>query len=105
MEDDILGKVVEVEKEIQNTIRTEKEKSRKWIENVRKDADKRLADTESELAESLEKAVERAKANAGSRASELLRNAEALAKTFQGLSDETLRAIITKHITSILPRG
>ena len=105
MEDDILGKVVEVEKEIQKRIETEKKKYREWIENVRKDTDIKLADTEAELTESLEKAVKDARTNAGSRASELLRDAEALAKKFQGLSDEDLRPIIIKHITSILPGG
>lgn len=105
MEDDILAKVVEVEKEIQERIEIEKEKSRQWLDNVRKDTDKKLADTEAGLAESLEKAVMDARNNAENRASALLKDAGKLAEKFRGLSDETLTSIIIKHMSSILPGG
>ena len=49
MEEDILGKVVEVEKEIRQLLETEKEKSEQWLAKARDDAGKEVDRTKEDL--------------------------------------------------------
>ena len=54
MDDDILSKVVEVEKEVQQRIGVEKNMSREWLENVKRDAEEKLLSTQKLIDEKKE---------------------------------------------------
>ena len=103
MEDDILHKLIEVEKEVQQRLDVEKEKSREWFEKVREDAEKEIIVLEDRLAESLEKEINNIKLNSEKKASEVLENARARSELLGRYDDDGLKKIILKHITGILP--
>ena len=105
MEDDILSKIVEVEKEIQKRLEIERNTTQEWLEKIKKDTEKELIMAEKELKESLNKAVQDAKSNAEKKASEYLLDAQTKAKRLEKLSDEILKTVILKHIIRILPYG
>ncbi len=103
MEDDILSKIVEVEKEIQERLEIEKNKAHEWLEKVKKDAEKELITVEKELNESLNQELQDAKQHAEKKASEILLDAQTKAERLEKLSDEILKTVILKHIIRILP--
>mgnify|MGYP001573073268 FL=1 len=105
MEDDILSKIVEVEKEIQERLEIEKNKAHEWLEKVKKDAEKELITAEKELNESLNQELQDAKQHAEKKASEILLDAQTKAERLEKLSDEILKTVILKHIIRILPYG
>jgi len=105
MEDDILSKIVEVEKEIQERTEIEKNKAHEWLEKVKKDAETELATVEKELYESLNQELQDAKQHAEKKASEILLDAQTKAERIEKLSDEILKTVILKHIITILPYG
>ena len=103
MEKDILGGVIEVEKEIQERLKNEKKKSQEWLENEKRDAEKQLPLEETALKEAFQKAVEDAKLNAEHKASEVVNKAHADAEMLKGIRDETLKKIVSRHLHRILP--
>lgn len=103
MEKDILGKVIEVEKEIQERLRLEKSKSKEWLEGVKREVEEEIAREEERLKGTYNKAVEDARADAEKNASEIFRDAATLAERCHQISDETLKQIIMRHIITILP--
>jgi vacuolar-type H+-ATPase subunit H len=102
-EKDILSKVIGVEKEIQERLMAEKERSLEWLEKVKKEAEEAVIAEERRLKESFEAAKSGSRAEAEKRAAEILRNAEAEAERISGISDESLGRIMMRHITVILP--
>ena len=105
MEDDILSKIVEVEKEIQERTEIEKNKAHEWFEKVKKDAETELVTVEKELYESLNRELQDAKQHAEKKASEILLDAQTKAERIEKLSDEILKTVILKYIITILPYG
>ncbi len=103
MKEDILGEVIEVEKEIQKRLEVEKNKSQEWLEKVKRDAQKEILTEENSLKGSLEKAVKEAQLNAEKKASNISNDAHAKAERLENLSDEILKGIILRHITRTLP--
>ena len=103
MEDDILSKIVEVEKEIRKRLEIERNTTQEWLEKIKKDTEKELIMAEKELKESLNKAVQDAKSNAEKKASEILLDAQTKAERLEKLNDEILKMVILKHIIRILP--
>ena len=53
MDDDILSRVVEVEREVQQRLDVEKKMSLDWIEKVKKEAEERVIAEEKKLKEAL----------------------------------------------------
>lgn len=103
MKDDVLGKVLEVEKEIQKKLELEKNKCREWLEKIASETEAKVLQEEKELTESLQESVHTAKIAAEKQAAEVLREAHAKAETLGTLNDETLKRIILRHISKILP--
>lgn len=103
MEENILHKLAEVEKEVQQRLDVEKEKSRRRLEKVREDAEKEIIALKKTLAESLEKEINNIKLNSEKKASEVLENARARSELLGRYDDDRLKKIILKHITGILP--
>lgn len=103
MEKDILSRVIEVEREIQEKLREEKSKAMAWLEEVKKEAEEEIAREEERLKEYYEKTAADADAYAGKQAAELLRDSALEAERLAGISDETLTGMVLKYIPGILP--
>jgi vacuolar-type H+-ATPase subunit H len=103
MQKDILSEVIEVEKEIQKCLEVEKEKSRDWLEKVKKESELELAREEKNIKESLNKSIEVAKKEAELNAAEIVKQTEARAERLAKLNDQTLVDIVGEQITRILP--
>lgn len=103
MERDILSKVINIEKEIQEKVDTEKKKSLGWIETVRREIEVEVMREEEILKESFKRAEENAMDDARKEASEIIKNATEESKRLAKIIDETLKKVIMKHIIRILP--
>jgi vacuolar-type H+-ATPase subunit H len=103
MEEDILGKVVEVEKEIRHRLETEKEKAEQWLAAAREDAEKEVNRTKEDLKGSLDATIKEARAVSEEKALQIIGDAKLSAEKLKGLESEELRKIILRHISIILP--
>ena len=103
MEEDILGKVVEVEKEIRHRLETEKEKSAQWLAKAREDAGKEVNRTKEDLKGSLDAAIKEARGVSEKKALQMIEDAKLSAEKLEGLGSEELKKIILRHISTILP--
>jgi vacuolar-type H+-ATPase subunit H len=103
MEKDILSKVIEVEKEIQERLRDEKKKAHEWLEGVKKEIEKDISLQEEQLRDSYTRGREDAKAEAEREAARIVKDADALAERYRRMNDETLQEIVMRHLVKILP--
>ncbi len=103
MEDDVLAKVIIVEKEIQDCIETEKAKAREWLEEVRKETEEELIKAEEGIRRALDESLKHARDEAMAKAETLIKMTEEGADRLMKLSDETLREIIMRRVRMILP--
>ncbi|HXX81802.1 MAG TPA: hypothetical protein VEI46_09645 [Thermodesulfovibrionales bacterium] len=103
MEKDILSKVIEVEKEIQERLREEKNKAHAWLEGVKTEIEKDISLQEEQLRESYTRGREDAKAEAERKAAKIVKDAASLAERYRQISDETLEKIVKRHMVKILP--
>lgn len=102
-EKDILSKVIGVEKEIQDRLMLEKEKSLEWLEKVKKEAEEAVSREEERLKGSFESAKMNLGTDAEKKAAEMLKKANAEAERISGISDETLGRILMRRVAFILP--
>ncbi len=103
MEDHVLSEVVKVEKEVQQMLEIEKKTSQEWLENVKKNAEKKVLEEEANIKEAFNIILEKTKLNTDKKAITILRDANVKAERLEGLGDEILKKIILRHITKILP--
>jgi vacuolar-type H+-ATPase subunit H len=103
MKDDVLGAVVEVEKEIAGNLAHAKSSAAEFLGKLRSDSEKEILREEKRLQFALDKAVSEAVANSQKKASQILEDADAYANTLTTLSDDVLKVIIRKYIAGILP--
>ncbi len=103
-EKDILSKVIGVEKEIQERLMAEKEKSVEWLEQVRKESEESVSRERDALRESFESAKVHSRADAEKRAAEIIGKAKEEAERISQIGDETLRRVLLRHISAILPQ-
>jgi vacuolar-type H+-ATPase subunit H len=103
MEKDLLGEVIEAEKEIQKCLELEKVKSREWLEQTRKEFEEEVEREEKNLRESLRQAIEQAAKEAEAKASDIVRQAERTAGRLTAVKNDTLSRIVGTHVRTILP--
>jgi len=103
MEDDILNRIVEVESNIEEMIRTESKKAEEQLEKVKIDTKNQVVAEEARLKESLEKSLKDAKLSAEEKIFVALNKARSKADKIEKISNEVLKNILLKHITKILP--
>lgn len=103
MEKEILASVIQAEAEIKRRFEDEKEKTREWLEKVKKDSEEEAAGEEKKLREACQGKIESERRDAEKRAFEMLRDAKVRAEKLENLHDEILRGIISKYIIRILP--
>ncbi|HXX58000.1 MAG TPA: hypothetical protein VEI96_08380 [Thermodesulfovibrionales bacterium] len=103
MENDVLSLVVAAEKEIQKNLEIERKKSREWVEQVKREAEEKVAAEEIRHKEALIRAVRDAKEEAGKKAAGILDEAVARAEMMKGLDHGFLAGVTMRHIMRILP--
>jgi vacuolar-type H+-ATPase subunit H len=104
-EKDILGEVIEVEREIQERLKAEKEKASKWLEEEKRKDKEREEEERKRLDEALRRDISDAEAEARRKADDVLENAEKLAERLGALGDEALGPLVLRHIERILPEA
>lgn len=100
---DILNEVIKVEKEIKARLKAEEDKAEGWLEQVKRETGEEVSVARTRFKKLLEETVSEAKADARDRASSMLEEAALKADRMRGLGDETLRALVKRHIRGILP--
>lgn len=103
MEDDVLDKVMEAEREIAGRLEEEKRRVARWLDEVRAETDERVEAEQRRLREESDRAageaLSRAREDAGRRKAEASERAERLGN----LSDERLREVVMGRLAAILP--
>jgi vacuolar-type H+-ATPase subunit H len=103
MEKDVLTTVIEIEKEIEERLESERQKTVKWLDTAKRDIEVELAAKVRDLGDSLLESVAIAKENAEKQSAAILNEAAKQSRLLSEIGDETLKRIITEHIVSILP--
>lgn len=103
MNDDVLAKVISVEKEIQDCLETEKAKAREWLEEVKKETEEESIKEEECIRKNLDESMKHARDEATTKAEILIKDASEKAERLLTLSDKTLSSIIMRRIRMILP--
>jgi vacuolar-type H+-ATPase subunit H len=103
MEDDVLARVISVEKEIQSRLEAERAKSLEWLEGIKREAEEEFATKEEQTRAAFRKSAEQSKDEAVAKAGKIVKNAEKKAERLLALSDETLKEIIMRRLHMIMP--
>ncbi len=103
MENKILREIIDVEKEIQQSIDQAKASLRDWLAARKKEIEQETAQEENDVAASFKQSRENTIRDAASRASDLVTEAEKQAERMKRLNNETLSGIVMDHIHKILP--
>ncbi len=103
MEKDVLGQVIEVEKEIQKRVEAEELKVREWIESVKKECRKKIFIEEEKINRSAEQSLAEATKQAGKKAEEIVNQATAAAELLGQLKAESLIGLTEIQVVKILP--
>jgi hypothetical protein len=103
MEKDVLAAVIEIEKEIEERLESERRKISRWLDNAKKEIEAELAAEAGHLEDSIGAAVSAARETAEKRTSAMLLEMEEQSRRMSGTGDETLSRIIAEHIGRILP--
>ena len=103
MEKDVLSTIIEIEKEIEERLESERRKAVQWLDSAKKEIEVELAANVRELKDSLMESVDIARENAEKQASAILSEAAKQSRLLSEIGDETLKRIITEHLRRILP--
>ena len=103
MEDDVLSRVVAVEKEIQQRLELERTNAREWLEKTRAEQERKFLEEETLIKKESDSVYGQAVKDAEARASEMLDEAREEAARLEKEDDEVLARIVMKHIDGILP--
>ncbi len=103
MEEDILAKVLETEKEIAERIKSERETTARWLEVELRAIEMEKEEEARRLDESLRANVEAAGEKARERAAAMVNEAAELRRRLSELDDKVLKRIVGEHIGRILP--
>lgn len=103
MNNDILREIIDVEKEVQQSLDQARERTRLWLEARKQELDEDLAREEKEMTAAFQQSRERITREAADKAADLVKRAELQAAQIMRLNDGTLAAIAANHIHKILP--
>jgi len=103
MENDILGQVIEVEKEIQKCLELEKTAAREWLESVKKECEEESVREGQKIKESLLRSIDSVSKDAGVKAAEVVKQAAGDVERLGKLDAAVLARIVSKQIGRILP--
>ncbi|HAK59325.1 MAG TPA: hypothetical protein DCO77_02935 [Nitrospiraceae bacterium] len=104
MEPDILNSVIEAEQQIQERLEKEKNAADLRIEQARSEADQEIAGEEERLKQEAERVGADAKAGTDEQVADIIRSAENAAAARSRIPEETLHAVVERHLAGILPK-
>jgi vacuolar-type H+-ATPase subunit H len=103
MDENILGRVVQVESEIQKQLEIEKKKSLERVQKARDEAEAGFLEEENRMRDELNKTLENARIITEEKTEKVLNDTRTQADTLTKIGDETLKKILRRHIFRILP--
>ena len=103
MDDNILREIIDVEKEIQQSLDQAKLKTQEWLDARKKEIESDSAMQEQNIIQSYHHALENSVQEAAKTASELFEQSKRQADRLAHLENDTLVKIVTNHIGKILP--
>ena len=103
MNNDILREIIDVEKDVQQSLDQARERMRIWLEARKHELDEDLAREEKEISASFQQSREGITREAAGKAADLVKQAEQQAAHLARLNDDALAGIVANHIHKILP--
>ena len=103
MENDILTKIIEVEREIQERLVAEERSAGTLLCSLRQDLEEQARREEERLAAARLEAESSARTEAEERAAAIIRQTSIRAEQWAGLDDGTLERCIMGHLVRIMP--
>jgi vacuolar-type H+-ATPase subunit H len=103
MENHILREIIDVEKEIQQSIEQAKVRTREWLETRKQEIETDATRQEQSLLQTFEQARETAVHEAEKKAAEYFEQSKAQADRLTHLENDILVKIVTNHIRKIIP--
>lgn len=103
MENDILSKIIEVEREIQERLVAEERSAGTMLCGLRQDLEEEARREEESLAAARREAESSARVEAQERAAAIVKRATIRAEQWAGLDEGTLERCIMGHLVRILP--
>ena len=103
MEKDILTKIIEAERDIQERLIAEERSAGTMLCDLRQNLEEEARREEERLAAARREAESAARAEVQARAAALVQRATARAEQLAGLDDRTLEGCIMGHLVRILP--
>lgn len=103
MENDILSKIIEVEREIQERLVAEERSAGTMLCSLRQDLEEEARREEESLAAARREAESSARGEAQERAAAIVQRATIRAEQWAGLDEGTLERCIMGHLVRILP--
>jgi len=103
MNNDILREIINVEKDVQQSLDQARERMRIWLEARKHELDEDLAREEKEITASFQQSREGITREAVDKAADLVQQAEQQAAHLGRLNDDRLAGIVASHFRKILP--
>jgi hypothetical protein len=103
MDNNILRDIIDVEKEIQQSLEREKMKTREWLDVRKKEIESDSVLQEQNIRQSYQQSRENAEREASKIASELFEQSKLQTERLAHLENDVLSTIVTNHISKILP--
>ena len=103
MENNILREIIDVEKEIQQSLDREKLKTREWLDARKKEIESDSAMQEQNILQSYQQAHKNAEQEAAKTASELFEQSKQQTDKLAQLENDVLVKIVTNNFSKILP--
>ena len=103
MEKDVLSQVIDVEKEIQKDLDSEKVKAREWLEAAKRQEEQSFLVEQQRIQQSLDQSLAEAVKQAGEKAERIVHQTELAAERLGHLNAEVLGSIVERRISRILP--
>ena len=103
MEKDVLARIIEAERQIQECLNDQRAKAREWLENLGKEAEEDFAQEQIGMKESLGEAARTAQRLAETKAATIIKAAEEKAARVGELDDAALKRAVMARIRRIVP--
>jgi hypothetical protein len=103
MENSTLGRIISVEKEIQQHLDLERVKALEWLENEKSTYERKLREEEEHIKQEFERKLGQAVTEAEASASALIDDARAAAATLENFDEKSLAQIVARYIGRVLP--
>lgn len=103
MKEDILEKIVNVERQIQEKIQKETLRAEEWLKEIRRKAEIDIKKEEDDLRNLLEECTIEAEIESRKEAENLIEKAKAYEKELLSIIDSALKDLLIRHLKKILP--